>query len=203
MLAFGVTVGVGLAPLLGKIDVPLFSPLLKMLPDSEQARLITTSTAGMALVAIIVHWFATDTPLPTLWRRLIFVTLASLTFALYFQFVDTSDAVAVQIPFGGSNDRATRTFLVGFNFPNKPPCEGLSRADCISRRLSFDEREIATYWGDPEIARARRALTRSYLFFMIVFGLLVGLVSLPYPVGEGTHRARPRAPRRRRPSKGK
>jgi len=58
VVAFSVSVAIGLAPLLGKLRVPLFSPMLDMIPTYFQDSLITLTSALMGLVAVVVQWFS-------------------------------------------------------------------------------------------------------------------------------------------------
>src|ERR1051325_2256248 len=56
VLGFGVSVGVGLAPYLGRLNVPLFTPLLSMMPVSLQDTAIPLSAALMGVVAVAIQW---------------------------------------------------------------------------------------------------------------------------------------------------
>jgi len=57
LLSFGVSVGVGLAPYLGNVRVPLFSPLLDLIPATLQNTILPLSTALMGVVALSVQWY--------------------------------------------------------------------------------------------------------------------------------------------------
>src|SRR6266478_1356152 len=58
LLGFGVSVGIGLAPLLGRVNVPLFSSLLTLMPESLQNRLIVLSTTVMSVMSVAVQFYA-------------------------------------------------------------------------------------------------------------------------------------------------
>ena len=55
LLGFGVSVAIGLAPYLGKF-IPLFTPMLAILPDAVQPIAIPLSAAAMGIVAILSQW---------------------------------------------------------------------------------------------------------------------------------------------------
>jgi hypothetical protein len=60
VLGFSVSVGVGLAPYLGKLKVPLFTPMLSLIPQSLQAVALPLSAASMGLVAVLVQWYGSQ-----------------------------------------------------------------------------------------------------------------------------------------------
>jgi hypothetical protein len=60
VIGFGVAVGVGLAPFLGKYKVPLFEALLELIPESSKHTLIPLSAFLMGLVAVAIQFYAGD-----------------------------------------------------------------------------------------------------------------------------------------------
>jgi hypothetical protein len=60
VVGFGVAVGVGLAPFLGKYKVPLFESLLELIPESSKHTLIPLSAFLMGLVAVAIQFYAGD-----------------------------------------------------------------------------------------------------------------------------------------------
>src|SRR5436305_6589365 len=60
LLGFSVSVGLGLAPYLGKLDIPGFSPMLSLIPDSLQNVAIPLSTAAMGIVTIWVQRYGSE-----------------------------------------------------------------------------------------------------------------------------------------------
>lgn len=171
VLGLGVSVGVGLAPYLGRINVPLFEPLLTIVPLSEQGFLIPLSTALMGLVAVGVQWYGGERPE---WLRKWFgATLVIALLALGF-LVYVHNNVVVSVQYLGTK---STSFLVGFSRPNKPPCpEGISDAECIRDYLTFNPAKIESFWGDKEVRNARLTLTLSYLVCMGSFSTLVGFI---------------------------
>jgi hypothetical protein len=174
VVGFGVAVAIGMAPFLGELDLPLFTPLLHLIPRSIRDTLVPLSAALMGLVAVVVQWLGEER-LTRVWLRKMFgrtLVIASLSFLLLLV-LHNFVVVRVPIPSIGS----TETFLVGFTRPDTPGCTGFSNAECI-KRLSMDEKRIASYWGDSQISLAALCLKLSYLLFTGSFGALVGLLVL-------------------------
>jgi hypothetical protein len=173
MLALTVSVGVGLAPLLGTLSVPLFSPLLSLLPLQIQGVSITLSTAAMALVAIWVQWHATSIfgrgDLDQWFKKSILSAVAF--FLLLFT---ANNFLVVRVSYMGGQ-RAV-SFLKGIVRPQPDECAGLSDQNCIKDRLHFDEGSIAGYWGDSQINLARYLFVLFYTVLLSHFAVLIGLL---------------------------
>src|SRR5215472_17588796 len=60
VLGFSVSVAVGLAPFMGKLKVPLFTPMLSIIPESVQGVAVPLSAASMGIVAVIVQWYGSE-----------------------------------------------------------------------------------------------------------------------------------------------
>jgi len=175
LLGCGVSVGIGLAPLLGKLNIPLFTPLLKLIPETIQPVAIALSTAAMSVLSISIQFYGEDR-LSKNWlrkafaRTLIFTTISFLALFIFYIFL----VVRVDIP--AMNDYAT--FVVGFSRSVKPPCDaGVSDAKCIEL-IGLDPVAITSFWGDRSIHVAQLCLILPYLAFMSCFGILSGLVVL-------------------------
>lgn len=175
VVGFGVAVGIGSAPFLGQLDLPLFTPLLHLIPRSLQASVIPISAALMGLVAVVVQWLGEER-LTKAWLRKAFGrTLAVAGLSLFLLLVLYPFLVVrLPVPRTGS----VESFVVGFVRPDAPGgCAGLSKAECV-QSLSLDEKKIATYWGDGQIALASLCLQLVYLLFTGSFGALIGLILL-------------------------
>lgn len=175
VLGFGVSVAVGLAPYLGRVRVPLFTPLLSLIPESIQDVAIPLAAAVMGVVAVLIQWHGTHRPthvwLGRWFRRVVGICLGALVALTVLEFLAV---VRVPVPAVGR----TVSFAVGPLLPNSPPCGGLSRADCITHKLTLDENAITTYFGETQVGLTKLALVLVYTLFMSMFGALVGLLLL-------------------------
>ncbi len=179
LLGFGVGVGVGLAPYLGRVNVPGFSALLTMLPDSLRDTALPLSAAVMGLVAVCVQWYGEER-LSRAWLRRAFAIAAAAFVAALVAFAVVQSYVVVPVHVGAEN--FTASFLVGFDTPDRPPCpragaDAVGDAECI-KRLTLDDARVAAFWGDRSVRVARLALLGSYLAATGAFAALVGLVLL-------------------------
>ncbi|WP_035351107.1 hypothetical protein [Edaphobacter aggregans] len=169
LLGFTVSVGVGLAPYLGLVGVPLFTPLLSLIPLSLQNTAIPISIASMGIIAVVVQW-RRQAPAKPLEFRLA-LTLALVTLLLFIS-LEILAVAHIEVP---AVDQ-TVSFAVGFQSPQRPPCENLSRNACIAQRLGFDEALIDGYFGDTQTRLTKLALLLTYIGFMSAFGWMVGLL---------------------------
>lgn len=171
LLGFSISVGVGLAPYLGLVGVPLFKPLLSLIPQSLQSIAIPISIASMGIVAVFVQWKRRDASNPIEFRLASIFSVAALVLFIAIEVV----AVAhVEVP---AVDQMV-SFAVGIGSPQRPPCENLSRESCIADRLGFDQALIDGYFGDTRTSLTRLALILTYTAFMSSFGWMVGLLLL-------------------------
>jgi hypothetical protein len=168
VVGFGVAVGIGLAVWLGKVGVPLFSPLLDIIPNELRPTLIPLSSALMGVVAVVVQYYAdrkgnTDR---------LFAWGLAFTVAAFIALVIVRTKLVVPI----ETTPGTRvTFLVCLTVPNKPPCVGVGKAECIER-LTFNPTYIRSFFGDSCLENSELGVQAAYLAFMAAFGLLVGIV---------------------------
>jgi hypothetical protein len=169
LLGFTVSVGVGLAPYLGLVGVPLFTPLLSLIPLSLRSTAIPISIASMGIIAVLVQWRRRNPAKPIEFR--LALTLALVTLVLFIS-LEILAVAHIEVP---AVDQ-TVSFAVGFSSPQRPPCEGLSRDACIAQRLGFDEAVIAGYFGDTQTNLTKLALILAYIGFMSSFGWMVGLL---------------------------
>ena len=174
VLGFGVGVAIGLSVYLGRAHVPLFTPLLDLIPESLQDALIPLSSALMGTVAVAVQFWAyrrwSANRLAPLFTRILIGTIAAVILLLVIQ---TFVVVRIETTPGHRV-----SFLVGFTRPDRPPCGArVSDEECITR-LTFNLDRITSFWGGRRIRLAALALELSYLTATSMFGALVGLVVL-------------------------
>jgi hypothetical protein len=168
-----VSVAVGLVPYLGKI-VPLFTPMLAIIPESVQPLAIPLSAAAMGIVAVLVQWGSSQKLQPeelkTWFGRTLVVCVVSL---VALAAIETVAVVRIDVPAVGR----TVSFAVGPSHPGTPPCAGMGRADCIEHQLSFDESRIDSYFGEGWVSLTKFVLILIYTAFMSTFGALVVMLA--------------------------
>lgn len=185
ILGFGVSFAIGLAPYLGKLKVPGFTPLLSLIPSTIQDTAIPLSAALMGIVAVVIQWYGGE-KVTRAWLRNGFKRTLVLALLSLVVLIVVHTMVVVRVEYQGGQE--SETFLVGFVRPNKPPCTSdVSDSNCI-KLITFDVSKIESFWGDRQVRIAKLALILPYLSFMSSFGLLVGLLLLK---DEEQSRARP------------
>jgi hypothetical protein len=175
ILGFGVSVAVGLAPYLGKLEVPLFTPLLKLIPESVQDTVIPLSAALMGVVAVVTEFYAGERMTRKSIRKGFRRTLVFTGFA-FVLLLSVRTLTVVNVPILGGKESVS--FLVGFVRPHTPPCpEETSDADCI-KKLTFNESAIESFWGDKQVRMAKLSLISAYLSLTASLPILVALLVL-------------------------
>lgn len=176
VVGFGVAVGVGLAPYLGKLDIPLFSPLLDLIPANLQDTLIPLSTALMGVVAVAIQWYGSE-HLSKRWLRRNFGLALIGAVALFLTLVAVHSLVVIRVPVDGATH--TVAVLIGWDErPTAEPCgKRISDAECV-QKVTLDPAQIESFWGSRSMRRAQLALTFLYLGFTGAFAWLVGLLVL-------------------------
>jgi hypothetical protein len=174
VVGFGVSVAIGLAPYLGKLDVPLFTPLLNLIPPTVQDTAIPLSAALMGVVAVLIEWYGMSSlTIETVQKWFSRTVLWIIAGFILLTIIQTK--VVARVPI--SSGKQTASFLVGLRDPHTPPCEKVGKAECI-KLITMDPAKIESHWGDDNIASARLALVFSYLAFTSGFGFLVGMLVL-------------------------
>ncbi|HEX5757764.1 MAG TPA: hypothetical protein VF121_01075 [Thermoanaerobaculia bacterium] len=171
---FGVATGMGLAPVLGQLDLPLLTPLLHLIPRSLRDTLVPLSALLMGLMAVVVQWLGQERR-SRAWLRKAFVGALIAAGVAFLLLVVLHLFVVVRVSVLGGE--WFETFVVGFTRPDADACRGYSNAECV-QRLSLDEKRIASHWGDGQIGVASLCLELAYLLLTGSFGALVGLVVL-------------------------
>lgn len=175
ILAFGVSFVVGLAPYLGRVRVPGFTPLLSLMPGSIQDTAIPISAAVMGSVAVAIQWTGFE-KLSQVWLNKWFKRTLLLFLFGAIAITVLHILVVTRVQFLGGKD--SESFIVGFVRPNKEPCpETISDAECI-KYLTFDPSRIESHWGDRQVRLAKISLVLTYVALTSSFGVLVGLLLL-------------------------
>lgn len=172
VVGFGVGVAVGLAPFLGKVEVPGFQALLTLYPHSLRDPLITLAAFLMGIIAVAVQFYAGErisrSGLRRRFRQGLTVLAVGLVaiIVLWVLFV-------VRVPTTGE---AFSVIVAGDRLPTCD-CEGLTDVQCI-QGLSAAPEALGTCWGGPAYKGAQLAFIASYLVLTGGFGFLLGLLLL-------------------------
>jgi hypothetical protein len=149
--------------------------MLSIIPESMQDLAIPISAAAMGIVAVLVQWYGSRSNraawLRRTFGRVLLVCVSSLIALILMEY---TMIVHVDVPAAESK----ASFAVGLSNPQKPPCENLSRAQCIEQKLTLRESTIEAYFGESEANLTKFLLLLVYLSFMASFGGLVGLLVL-------------------------
>ena len=175
LLGFGVSVGIGLAPYLGLKQVPFFTPMLSFIPLYIREIAIPLSSAAMGIVAVYIQWYA-STQASKGWTKRAFPRVLGATVGLLLLLAVLEMLTVERIFVAASNPPQTASVVVGFGYPNKAPCGGVSRSYCIENRLGVNPASIETYFGAAQVKVAQILLVLSYTLFMSSFGVIVGLL---------------------------
>jgi len=148
------------APYLGLVGVPLFTPLLSLIPHSLQSIVIPISIASMGIIASARSVEKTrprKTPgIPAC------LSPSQLSPWFSSSSIQILAVAHVEVPAADQ----TVSFAVGFHAPQRPPCEDLSRdALRIAQKLGFDEAIVDGYFGDTQTRLTKLALVLSYIGF--------------------------------------
>lgn len=193
VVGFTVGVGVGLAPFLGTVDVPLFQQLVEVFPSQGRDRLFALGAFLMGVVAVAVQFYAGESVSARRVRRLFSRTLVAILVALalltvlvvkWVEQVDTAGGVASFV-------------LAGERLAHCPCAAEEPKLACLGR-LGADPAQIARCWSDETAKWVHLALHASYLLLTGGFGALIGLLLLQraakqQAAGRKRARARPRS----------
>ncbi len=178
VLAFGVSVAVGLAPFLGLAGVPGFRSLLSLFPtapfDTHQT-LIPLSAFLMGVVAVGVQFYARRRPewasLGTAFKKLAIVILAALLLLLVLHVLTVH-----QIMVGAGESVSV---LLGFTRPATcQECDtSMSNPECLGH-TTLDPGRILSCWSELQIRISFLAMALAYLVLVGTFGALVGILIL-------------------------
>jgi hypothetical protein len=175
VVGFGVAVGIGLAPFLGKVAG--VDALLNLFPRSLHGSLIPLSAFLMGFIAVVIQFYSGESLSRALLRRRFKVAWLLLLagFVLLFSF---HTLFVVPVPY--KTERGTIPVLIGSSRIQGGSCQCAptdSDKQCI-QKLSFDPAAIETCWGSGSIKLRGYLLSLSYLMVTGGFGALIGLLLL-------------------------
>ena len=179
MLAFGVTIPISLAPLVGKLPVPGLTTILDVFPLNLREGLIAFGAIVASLPAIAVQAYY-HTTRPASYRRWIFalvIILVVLILAIYAIYT----LVVVQVPYMGG-DRYAR-YVIGDEM--KPACvcakRGKDITECVGPLISFNAAVVEGCFPQRQVQRNKLYLSLPYLAFLACLGAAVGMLTLVNP----------------------
>lgn len=171
MLAFGISVAVGLAPLLGYIRIPGFVALLELFPRFPfdlAPQLVAVTGLLMGVTALLVQYFQHE-QISARKRKTWFIRLALLLalclFALFALYVFNVEQI------GGYN------VLIGWSAPMCDACAGMARSECLAR-ITLATQDIDRCFGSTAVRLAALLLGALYMLGLTALGALVGLLLL-------------------------
>lgn len=172
LLGVCVSVPVALAPLLGKLPVPLFPSLLQLIPESIRGVVLPLSTAAMSIVSILAEASVGENDSKTirlkrLRRSIVYCFVSLILFAVAY----TAVVTRVEI-LGG---KAFVSFVTGWPGTPTPPCLYMGSAECVSR-LSFRDSAISSHFGDAQIRSSSLVLECLYTLFFSMLGLSIARI---------------------------
>lgn len=175
VLSFGVSVGVGLAPFLGKIKVPGFEALLELFPRQLQGTLIPLSAFLMGLVAVAIQFYSREKVAAVSIRRYFRAGFIAIVLG-FFLFVVFYKLFVIKVPLDGGASHAA-VVVTASRLPSCK-CEKTSSDLECAERLTVNPAALATCWGGTALELRELSLMISYLLLTSGFGALIGLLIL-------------------------
>lgn len=178
VLGFGVAVAVGMAPFLGKKEVPFFEPLVDLFSETSKIPLIPLSAFLMGFVALRIQFYAGDKiSSRTINRRFAIWSTIMLVAFTGFVVIYTERVLQVPEPRTGSN----MPVILGWQrLPTGKICACLpSENDLMcaySLGLGNQLKNLEICW--PSIWQVRLSLHLLYLGLTSGFGAMIGLLLL-------------------------
>jgi hypothetical protein len=172
VVGFGVAVGVGLAPFLGK--VPGLDVLARLFPPDLKSTLIPFSAFLMGLIAVAIQYYSAESiSRPVLKRRFTF-SLVALVVGL-FLLLTLYSFLVVQFPIEGGSSSVP--VIVATSRTPECECKTSNDLECLME-VTISPRAVEHCWGSRPLKLSRLALSFSYLLVTGGFGALIGLLLL-------------------------
>jgi len=171
ILRYSLSFGMAAAVALISFVIPLFKPVLYLLPDTGYGFVLLVLALALGCLAIGVQWHA-DEKLPRLKLRTRLKQILGIAALAIVGFVILHTIVVVVLTIQGE----PQWFIVGFTRRVVDGCPAeISNQQCL-KNLSTDPAEIAKAWGETQIKLASSLLTLLYLAFVSALSSLAGLL---------------------------
>ena len=176
VVAFSVTLGVGLAPLLGRVRVPGFTPIIELFPVNVQTAAVPFAAFLMAIPAVLVQYFAGERV--RFFRPRVVLALSAVLFALVLSLFSLYDDYVIQVQPNGGAD--TLSYIVGSRMDPNCVCakKHLPIRQCIGPQISADPLEIDSCYDEAELRARKKYLSLTWILLTATFGILIGLLVL-------------------------
>jgi hypothetical protein len=186
LLALTVSVGVSLAPYLGRINIPGFSTLLKTFPDVLQDIAIPSSTFLMAVIASCIEFFGANA-ISRRAARKTFVALALAAIVSVFLFVALHLMSVTVVEFGGGKGHTA--FVTGFSERGESCLCAPGEKDCVQcnpkwaparciENISLNPSSVQTCFGYTNVRTASIVLVCAYLELTSLLAAMVGILTV-------------------------
>jgi hypothetical protein len=175
LLSFLVTLGVGIAPVWGGKVIPGFYSILDVYPTNLHD-VIAFASVLMIAIAVLVQFLGVSVR-PRLLKTIFmatFMTLIVLVLANYIAY--KMYVIQIQVP--ASHEQVA--YLVGSEPLATCECakRGLEIRTCIGYAISVNPDEVAACFSRDELNQRSIVLSGLYIFVMLSFGTLIGLLIL-------------------------
>jgi|GEM_PF-1643142 len=199
LLSFGVTLVVGMAPLLGKVHIPLFTSILDVFPRNFSQTLIPFVAFIMTLPAVAVQFIGKDVIARkhlNRWFRWNFVFLALITITLYVVY----SYMVTQVSFEG--EHGVVAYVTGSKMLDDCPCvaKKLPITTCIGEAITLNPLQVTDCYDPAEINLRKAILSTLYMMMMLSFGTLIGLLIVRENQPQSQRKRQPRPRTRKRGS---
>lgn len=191
VVGFGVGVGLGVAPFLGNLDIPGFSPLLSLFPESLQKFLVPTSAFLMGFIAAGTQFysgFGLPISASKRYARYALAVILSSLFALMFihrRFIETVHFSPLRVA----------SYVIGSKRTEYCPCKKeMTDADCIRTRDANPD-NIEGCWEKKEVVSRELYLSVTYLLLTGSFAYFIGLVLIRETATSKRSSSTPRQPK--------
>lgn len=175
VLGFGVGIAVGLAPFLGKLQIPGFDALLTLYPNDLRPSLIPLAAFLMGFIAVGVQ-FLHGERLRRAYLRVAFLVAFAVVFVGFVWLLAIYDERVLRITVPATGE--SYTFVIA---PERRraacPCDAdWSDKECISEKT--DPARVEKCWDGRALRRSRKVLRGGYLLLTGGFGAVIGLLLL-------------------------
>lgn len=207
VVGFSAGMALGLAPFLGTFPIPGFRALLTLYPNESRLDLVTMGAFLMAVVAVVVQFYAGERLSADNLRRWFRRTTLVIGVALIALTVLVNEWV-VRI---GTAESTTSFVIAGERLPyDGSPGDEVIGCPCPTKmpdricllRLGAGDEGIPLCWDDKPRRRVNLALFASYFLLTGGFGTMIGLLILQRAAQQQEQRDRGRRPSSKVDSRG-